>query len=401
MEIDVRPFEGDPRAFLDSVWTAFGEHVNPESAPIFQAVLEFDRAIAAYDGERVVGNAAALTFDLTVPGGVLRAAGVTTVGVHPTHRRRGLLRRMMRLQLDDVHARGEPIAILWASEASIYQRYGYGLASLKAGLRLDRHRNAFRRPHEYGGQIRLISEADARVAFPPVYDAVRPTRAGFFSHSPEFWNGEVFHFPEAWRRGRGEPFNVLHEVDGTVDGYARYAIRGGEISEVSVLGLMGTTPTAQIDLWRYLAEIDLMSRIEAWNVAVDDPILLTVAEPRKLEMTIGDALWLRLVDVPAALAGRGYRHEGRLVIELADEFCPWNRDRWAMTVEGGSASVAPSTESADLACDVTDLAAAYLGAFSFEQLGAAARMEELVPGGIERADALFRTDRAPWCPQVF
>lgn len=208
VEIEVRPFGGKPREFLESVWTAFSESVSEESVPLFEAVLEFDRAIAAYDGQRVVGNAAAFSFGLTVPGGVLGAAGVTTVGVHPTHRRRGVLRRMMRMQLDDVHARGEPIAILWASEGSIYQRYGYGLASLKASLRLDRHRNAFRRPHEYGGHIRLVSEADARAAFPAVYDAVRSTRAGFFTHSPEFWNSEVFHFPEAWRRGRGEPFNA-------------------------------------------------------------------------------------------------------------------------------------------------------------------------------------------------
>ena len=401
MEIDVRPYSGDHRAFLESIGVGFSEHLTDEAAPFWEAVIEFDRAIAAYDGDRIVGNAAALSFELGVPGGVLPAAGVTTVGVHPTHRRRGVLRRMMRMQVDDVHQRGEPLAVLWASEGSIYQRFGYGLASLKASLRVDRHRNAFRLPHAFRGGIRLVTEDEARAAFPSVFDAVRHSRPGFFSRSQAFWDSEVFYFPEKWRRGRGAPFHVLHEVDGIVDGYARYAIREGDTSEVSVLDLLATNPAAHLDLWRYLLDIDLMARVEAWNIPVDDPILLAIAEPRKLEMTLGDALWLRIVDVSSALAGRRYRADGRVVLEVSDEFCPWNDGRWDIRVEDGVPYVEPTTDAPDVACDVTDLAAAYLGAFSFAQLADAARATELQPGGIARADALFRTDRAPWCPSVF
>lgn len=401
VEINVRPFEGDRRAYLDSIGIGFAEHTSDEAAPIWESVLEFDRAIAAYDGDRIVGNAAAISFGLTVPGGVLPVAGVTTVGVHPTHRRRGALRQMMRLQLDDVHRRDEPLAVLWASEGSIYQRFGYGLASLKASVKVDRHRNAFRGPHTFSGQIRLVDEAEARLAFPPVYDAVRPTRTGFFTHTPEFWNAEVFYFPEKWRRGRGAPFHVLHDVGGKIDGYARYAVREGDVNEVSVLDFMATTPASHLDLWRFLLDIDLISRVETWNVAVDDPILLAIAEPRKLEMTMGDALWLRIVDISSALAARRYRGDGRLVLEVADEFCPWNDGRWSLSVESGVPIVEPTTDAPDFACDVTDVAAAYLGGFSFAQLAAAARISELAPGGVERADALFRTDRAPWCPRVF
>jgi predicted acetyltransferase len=401
VEIDVRPYDGDSRAYLDSIATAFAEHLTDEAAALWEAALDFDRAIAAYDGDRIVGNAAALSFELTVPGGVLPAAGVTAVGVHPTHRRRGVLRQMMRLQLDDVHRRGEPLAILWASEASIYQRFGYGLATLKASLKVERHRNAFRQPHGFSGQIRMITESEARTAFPPVYEAVRPARPGYFTHTPEFWDAEVFYFPEKWRRGRGEPFHVVHDVGGTIDGYARYAIREGEENEVSVLDMQAVTPAARLDLWRYLADIDLMKRVEWWNIPVDDPILLAVAEPRKLELTLGDALWLRIVDLPSALAGRRYRGDGRVVLEVEDEFCPWNDGRWSLTVEAGVPLVEPATDSADVACDITDMAAAYLGAFSFAELADAARASELSPGGIARADGLFRADRAPWCPRVF
>ncbi|MDQ4036494.1 MAG: GNAT family N-acetyltransferase [Chloroflexota bacterium] len=401
VEIEARPFEGDHRAFLESVAVGFSEHLDEEQMPKLESILEFDRAIGAYDGDRLVGNAAAISFELTIPGGVLPAAGITTVGVHPTHRRRGALREMMRLQLDDVHRRGEPVAVLWASEGGIYQRFGYGLGSLRAGVKVDRHRNAFRQRHSFSGRIVLVGEDEARKAFPPVYDAVRPTRPGFFSFSPAFWDAEVFYFPERWRRGRGEPFHVLHDVAGVVDGYARYAVRGGDSPELSILDMAAATPAAHLDLWRYLLDIDLMARLEWWNLAVDDPLLLAVAEPRRLEMSVGDALWLRIADLSPALAARRYRADGRVVLEVADEFCPWNDGRWGLTVEDGVPYVEPATEAADLVCDVTDLAAAYLGGFSFAQLAAAARAEERAPGGIARADALFRTDRAPWCPRVF
>ena len=147
MEIDVRPFEGEPRTFFEAGELAFGERVRDEDLAKWTTLFEADRAIAAYDGERVVGTAGIFSYDFTVPGAVLPAAGVTIVGVHPTHRRRGILRRMMRLQLDAVHDRGEPLAILWASEGNIYQRFGYGLATVRMGVNVARDRSAFRRPH--------------------------------------------------------------------------------------------------------------------------------------------------------------------------------------------------------------------------------------------------------------
>jgi predicted acetyltransferase len=401
MDIDVRPFDGKPRAFVESASIGFSEHLTDEGASVWEKVFEADRAIGAYDGDNLVGQAGALSFDLTIPGGTLPTAGVTAVGVQPTHRRRGVLRRMMQLQLDDVHRRGEPLAALWASEGSIYQRFGYGMATLRASIKVERHRNAYRRAHAFSGRLRMIGEDEARRAFPPVYEAIQPTRPGFFNVTPAMWEAEVFYFPESWRRGRGAPFHVLHEVDGEVDGYARYAIREGDTNEVSVLDMMAATPAASLDLWRFLLDIDLMARLEWWNLAVDDPLLLAVAEPRKLEWTLGDALWLRIVDVAPALAARRYRSDGQLVIAISDELCPWNDGRWALRVEHGIPFTEPTDEAPDVTCEIADLAAAYLGGFSFAQLAAAGRATEKAPGGLARADALFRTDRAPWCPRVF
>jgi predicted acetyltransferase len=406
MEIEIAPFSGDPRRFLEAGELAFGEQVREDDLARWQKSFEPDRAIVARDGERIVGTAGILSFDLTVPGGVLPAAGVTLVGVPPTHRRRGILRRMMRAQLDAIHARGESLAILWASEGNIYQRFGYGLGTLRGRIAVERARSAFRQPHRPAGQIRLVEVDEARRLFPPVFDAVRPLRPGFFSRSPGFWESEFWPDPEHWRRGAGPAWHVVHETDDTVDGYARYRIRdawedAGPKSTIVVVEVMATNPAARLDLWRYLLDIDLVHTLEAWNVAPDDPIVLSVAEPRRLGLALGDALWLRVVDVGTALAGRRYSADGRVVLEVTDEFCAWNAGRWSLTVEGGEARVGHTTEKAELACDVTDLGATYLGAFGFTQLADAGRVRELVPGTLERADALFRTARVPWCPKVF
>ncbi|MGH2445347.1 MAG: GNAT family N-acetyltransferase [Candidatus Limnocylindria bacterium] len=406
MEIDVRPFDGEPRAFFEAGEWAFSERLRDEDLAAWEPLFEPDRALGAYDGGRVVGTAGAFSFELTVPGGALPAAGVTLVGVQPTHRRRGVLRRMMRMQLDAIHDRGEPLAILWASEGNIYQRFGYGLSTMRTRLSIERDRSAFRLPHGAAGTIRFVETDEAKRLFPPIHDAVRPERAGFFHRTPAFWDGEVFHDPEHWRHGASAAWHVVHEVAGEADGYARYRVRdewdaAGPKSAIVLNEMMATNPAAHLDLWRFLLDIDLMSRLEAWNVASDDPIVLAVAEPRRLGIAAGDALWLRVVDLPSALAGRRYRGDGALALGVADEFCPWNDGRWSITIEHGVPIVQPTAEPPDVACDITDIAAAYLGGFTFAQLADAARVRELQPGGIERADALFRTDRAPWCPRVF
>ncbi|HEY6608103.1 MAG TPA: GNAT family N-acetyltransferase [Candidatus Limnocylindria bacterium] len=406
MEIDVRPFAGEPRAFFDAGELAFAEKVHDDDLAHWTASFEADRAITALDGDRIVGTAGIFSFELTVPGASVPAAGVTIVGVHPTHRRRGILRRMMRLQLDAIHERGEPIAILWASEGNIYQRFGYGLASLHAGIKLARDRSAFRLPLETHGSVRFVEPDEGMSLFPPIFDAVLPDRPGFFARSATYWEHEFFPDPKHWRRGAGPAFHVVHETDGTADAYARYRIRekwenSGPESSLNVVEVMGTNPAAELGIWQFLLGVDLIGQIEAWNLANDDPLLLNIAEPRRLRMEVGDGLWLRVVDVAAALAGRRYRGDGSLVIELTDAFCEWNAGRWALSVSDGSPTCQPSTEAADIACDVTDLGAAYLGAFSFAQLAAAGRVRELAAGGVVRADRLFRTDRAPWCPRVF
>jgi predicted acetyltransferase len=405
MSIEIRPFSGAAREFAGVIETAFGGELHAEDLPFFERMFEPDRALGAYDGERPVGTAGIFSFDLTTPGGELPAAGVTAVGVQPTHRRRGILRQLMRRQLDDVHERGEPLAVLWASEGSIYQRFGYGLATIHGTFELERERSGFRVPMEPVGRMRLLDRSEAEDVLPTIFERVRPTRPGFWSRSPALWS-EFFHDPERWRRGAGPAFLAVHEVDGQPDAYARYRIKDdwddrGSRSTLIVTEAIAATPLATRELWRYLFDVDLVFKVKAWGQAPDHPLLLLLNEPRRLGFTLSDALWLRIVDVEKALAGRTYASEGRVVIELRDEFCPWNAGRWALEAGRDGGHTTRTDDDADMALDANDLAAIYLGAFSVAQLLRAGRGDELQPGAAARADALFRTDVAPWCPRVF
>jgi predicted acetyltransferase len=406
MQIEIRHFEGDVRAWTDLVWIAFGERFEAADLPAFEAAHEPDRALAAYDGDRAVGAAGIFSFSLTVPGGELPAAGVTTVGVHPTHRRRGILRQLMRRQLDDVREAGEALAVLWASEGSIYQRFGYGQGSMGLTFDVDRHRTAFRSAFEPSGTMRLVERDEAKRLMPAIYDRYRPTRPGCTTRSAANWEAESFHDPEHSRNGGSPRFYAIHETDGTPDGYLAYRIHGnwgprGAAGRLDVNELLGLSGAVERDLWRYAFDVDLMTTTSAWNVPIDSPLPLWLAEPRRLGATIGDGLWLRIVDLAAALEGRGYAAAGELTFELRDEFMPANAGTWTLAASGGGARLVPADGPAQLALDTTDLATMYLGTVSAARLVRAGRARELAPGAAATADALFATDVAPWCSKVF
>jgi predicted acetyltransferase len=362
-------------------------------------VLPEGRMLAALDREAIVGGAGAFQFDLTIPGGPLPVSGVTVVGVLPTHRRRGVLRELMRAQLDAVNQRGEPVAILWASEGSIYPRFGYGLASLSGDIEIHRAHSAYARPLEWGGQARLVPLDEAVEAVQEVYDRVAAGTPGMLSRTREWWEARLLSDPEWRRSGRGEKACAVLELDGRPEAYALYRVNFGFEGNLStgvteVAEAVGATPAATAAVWRFLFDVDWMERVKAELLPLDHPLLHLVAEPNRLRFRVGDGLWVRLVDVGAALAARSYAGDGDLVLAVADAFCPWNDARFTLD---GSKTTAP----ADLGLDVDALGSAYLGGFSVGQLARAGRVEELTPGALERADALFRSGRAPWCPEIF
>lgn len=362
--------------------------------------FELDRMHAALDDESVVGGAGAFTFDLSVPGGSLPCAGVTVVGVYPTHRRRGALRTMMDTQLADVHERGESIAALWASEETIYGRFGYGLASWAGELKVPRDSNCFAQALESRGAVRFVTPDEAKQLFPPIHEAVRAQRPGFFHRTDTWWDLRQLRIPPE-QETNPKRFVVL-DLDGATAAYAIFRLHGQFEDGVpkgrtEVIEALGATPEATAEIWRFLLDIDWSATTTAALLPPDHPLFLLLAYPRRAGYKLLDALWIRLVDVGAALSGRAYAREGRVVFDIRDAVCPWNEGRWLL--EDGRA--ARTEEEADLALDVAALGSAYLGAVSFAQLRDALRVEELRPGAVDRADALFAWRPLPWCPEIF
>jgi predicted acetyltransferase len=387
---------------IGPVWHYFGGAVTPEDLERWKHLVEIPRMIAAREGGAIVGGAGAFSFEMTVPGGTARAAGTTVVGVLPTHRRRGVLRSMMRLHLDDVHARGEPLAYLWASEETIYGRFGYGMAALACDMELSKAAAAFASPFEPRSQCRLVSEADAREPFAAVYERVRLETPGMFARSEAWWTQRRLADPPARRQGGGVLNRMLLTLDDKPEGYALYRIHqnleGGITSgHVNVIEAVGTTPEAVRELWRTLLSIDWVARVKAPLLPVDHPLLFLLARPRHMKLRVSDSLWVRLVDVAAALGARRYQPGEPVTLGLRDAFCPWNEGCYHLTPD----SVTKDAGDADLVLDVDALGSVYLGGFSFAQLLRAGRVEERVAGAAARADTLFRCTRAPWCAEIF
>jgi predicted acetyltransferase len=368
----------------------------------FSRNLPLERMHAARDDGRIVGGAGVFPFELTVPGAVVPTAGVTVVGTYPTHRRRGVLRAMMRAQLDDVHERGEPLALLWASEETIYGRFGYGMASLAGEMALPREHSDFASPLEQRGVVRLVDPQEALVLFPRVWDRVRREIPGMLGRTRNWWELRIL-FEQPGGGGDGGPKRyVVLETDGQPEGYAIYRHKpkwdqGVSESEIEVVEAMALDGRPTGELWRYLLDIDWAARVRAQLLPIDHPLVQLLAKPRRMRFRVGDGLWARLVDVGEALSARRYAADGAVVIEVVDAFCPWNEGRWRLA--DGRAK--RTTTSPQLRCDVSALGAIYLGGFGFSELVRGGRVEELRRGAAARADAMFRWNRAPWCPEIF
>jgi predicted acetyltransferase len=380
----------------------FGRAPTHEFSDRFGPVLPPERIHAAFDDGAVVGSGGAFPFETSVPGGFVRAAGITLVGVLPTHRRRGILRGLMRAQIDDVHERGEPMAYLWASEDALYGRYGYGVASFSGNVELKRDRAGFYREFEPSGSVRFLDPDEAVEPFMAVQRRAATQHPGMFVRTREWWRSRRLADPEWAREGGGEQVRALLELDGRPAAYALYRLhfsaeRGVPNGFTNVVEAVGDSPEATRRIWRFLLDIDWMDRVRAALLPLDHELFLLLNEPRRLMFEQRDGLWVRLVELEAALNARSYKPGEPVVVEVADEFCPWNAGVWELGPEGA----ARAGRDPELRLDVSALGSAYLGGFTFGALARAGRIEVLDDGALDRADSLFRTDRYPWCPEIF
>src|SRR6476469_711253 len=403
MDIEVRACSSvdELRDALNAISHYFGHENQLEDAERFAKWIEVERMHAAFEGDRIIGGAGAFTYRMSVPGGALvPAAGITVVGVLPTHRRRGVLRNLMQEQLADCRARGDFVAYLWASEATIYGRFGYGLASRIGEISLAKDRTRFALPFEPRGTVRLFNLEEAARIFPPLYEQVVVQRPGMFIRSKDWWETRKL-FDDPARRQGGPKNLVLLELDGKPAGYAIYNVKQDWVSGfskgvVNIVEVVTPTPEAARELWRWLLDFDWTSEFKADLLPLDHELFQLLAEPRRMQYTINDGVWVRPIDVGAALSARSY-DDGEIVLEIEDAFLPENEGRWRVTPDG----TARTADAADLRLDVTGVGSVYLGGFRFADLVRASRAIELTDGAAARGDRLFATNIAPWCAEIF
>lgn len=403
-----RPTADEFPAFWALLTTVFGEEAHEEDRDREAPVFEPERSLLAVDGPDVVGTAGIFSRVMTVPGAMLPIAGVTLVGVLPTHRRRGLLRSMITHQLTDLHeSAAEPVAVLWASESSIYQRFGYGSAAPRAratGLTRD---TAFRAEVPLAsGRFRLVPPDTARPHLAAVYEAQRGGRPGLLER-PTVWADYRYADLEHHREGATAMQYVMHiDDDGRVDGIAAYRVKAddgdnGPNGVVTVLDLLAHDLAVEAALWRHVFDLDLVRRWQRWFTPLDSVLPHLLLDPRAMRQELVDSLWVRLVDVDRALAARSYRTDLDVVFEVSDALCPWNAGRWRLSGGPDGAICSATTDPAEIRLSSTELGAVYLGGPSLFTLAAAGRVQADSPAVLDRAAVAFSSPVAPWCPEVF
>ncbi|MEU9700488.1 GNAT family N-acetyltransferase [Streptomyces sp. NPDC047981] len=385
---------------LDLSYLVFHERPEEEQRKHHRDMVRPCDRIGAYDGDQLVGFLAAFPFTVSVPGGDLACPGLTLVSVAPTHRRRGVLTALIAEAFRRYGERGAPIAALWASEDAIYGRFGFGPATQGVTVEIDSRKPLALRIDPDERPLRLVDTADAPAVVGPYFESTRALRAGRNARDELRWTGE-------WLREEDEeddelsPARVVTLGD-PVAGYAVYRTKGEDEDArtpglVRVDELEADTPAVAAALWRYLASIDLTGTVRAWGRPLDDPLLLFAADRDQVRVT-GQfpALWLRLIDVRAALTARSLAMPVDLVLEVHDSHLPANSGRFRLT-SGGADGVRyePTGDPVDLSFDVRDLGACYLGGTKAVDLVAAGLVEEHTPGAAATLDAALETPRLP------
>ena len=405
MAIEIRAVTDDEfPAMVRALHRGFGEDP-PEDDPdgrSLAAVLPAERTVVAFDGARIVGTLGDFSLLVYLPGGALvPMAGTTVVTVASTHRRQGVLRAMMQRHLDIAVDRGDPLAGLWASETPIYGRFGFGCAADELGYEFPGDQVIIPPPEDVS--VELLDDGTAADVLPSIFERVA-RRPGTSPRTPAWWEHHTLHDSPSRRHGRSALRHAVAVRGGERVGYASYRLKHQweeyPDGTVSSQALFAADTGVRRALVHYLANIDLFPNVGLWRQPVDDPLIWEVADRRRVKRAINDSLWLRILDVPAALDARTYEADGRLVIGVDDPTRPANSGTYELVIEAGAASCIPTSAEPEVAMDIGTLGALYLGGRSAVVLHRAGLVSGTRPD-VARLDNLFRTAAAPWCPEVF
>lgn len=419
MTLELRPVGRDEAdAFVGLVELAFGATADEDDLARHRSHFEPEFALGVFDQSRIVATASAELLEMTLPAApgvalsTVSVPGITAVGVAPTHRRQGLLTRLMDHQLAELREQGYPLAALLASESIIYGRFGYGLAQHVQSLVIERIRAGFRPDAATlaaEGRVRIVEADEAAKLLPLLHDRARRLRPGELNRGARWWE---WHFKdrEKDRDGGGARLYAVHEsAAGEADGWVSYRFHrhwpdsGLPEGRVDVDDMVTTNRAGRAALWRLVLDLDLVDEVRAGFQPVDEPLKWMLADPRRLRTReVSDHLWVRILDVASALEGRGYGGTERLVVEVTSAD-PSASGRFVLESGPASGSCRPAKrgEKGQLVLGLADLGAIYLGGVAPSILAAAGRVSELRPGALAVADRVFASPVAPFCTLGF
>jgi predicted acetyltransferase len=398
--LEVRAVEGadELRRFAEVHATAFGHRFEEQRlAKVILPALERLTCVAAYDAGRMVGVSIDQPLEITLPGGRFApAGGITWVGVLPTERRRGALRALLDHQHTGFHERGVPLSILYSSQTTIYGRFGYGPATVRASeADLDTRHGAFAHQFHDSGSVVMIDDSSPVAIVREVIERSRPRIPGEVDRQDS-------DIADMFADADKKQFRIAHrDAAGGFDGFATYTIEPDWKYEaiprnrVVVGMLLSASIDAHAAIWRFLLDLDLARTIRVGNRPLDDPIRWLLAEWRHYRVKhVSDGLWLKMVDPVAALEARGYAVDDRLVLDLEG-------DRLLLEAKGGEARCSATSLEPQIEIDRSMLAATYLGGVRFAALRDGRCLRELEHGACRRADLMFASERDPWCSYEF
>jgi predicted acetyltransferase len=379
----------------------------PEAAEYRRQFIDLARCWGAFDGDEVVASLRTFDERLTVPGGAHVAAdAVTNVTVRATHRRRGALNGMMPASLAQAAERGDPVSILLAARWPIYGRYGYGPAANSAAYKIDTGLATFRAGIVDHGRVQFVDLATGRAAAGAIFDRFRKGQIGAIQR-PDWVLDIEFNQVSPPGHDPWKGWCVLHlDTNGQPDGYLRYEVDDKWIGfapdcTLTINDLVAATPEAYVALWRFCIEMDNVMWVKAGDRSTDEPLRWLLTDGRAITREAqDDFVWVRVLDVPAALSARRYLTEGRVVLEVEDLL---GHAAGRFLLEGGpdGATCSRTDATADLALSAFALGSAYLGGVRLNELATGGLVTELTPGSLATTDAMFLSEVTPWCNTWF
>lgn len=407
MSIEIRPVTADEMAEFDRVPSyAFADNRTPEELKERPGALQPEWTHAAFVDGRIATSFGAYPFQVRLNGAPVQMAAVTAVGSYPEFRRQGLLRRVMTQAISDERDRGQSIAILWASFGAIYQRFGYGLATMNHVLTLEPRNIAFNdaAPESQGG-VRVLALDEARPLMEGIYREFRRPRNLMIDRAPQLWDARL--------RDKKLRYGVYYRASGDATGYLSFTTRERDYSTpepldpgpdqfMEIRDAIALDPDAERGIWNFIAAHDLVGRARWWNFDPNSAAPFYLQEPRDLRRTTGDGIWMRVTDVEAALPQRPYGEEGALTLRIVeDDIADWNNGSYRLETDGAESTVTRTTDAADLTLRPAQLAVLLAGNATATQLARGGLIEAANDEALRRADRIFATEYQPWCPDGF